>query len=463
MAEAVGIRAEELGLFTDMYQLTMAQSYLEHQQDQPATFSLMIRKYPPHHTYMVAAGLASVLAYLEQVRFSASALTFLRQTGRFSTDFLDYLATWQFQGEVTALPEGTVFFINEPILEVTAPIVAAQLVETFLVNAIHVQTLIASKASRCVQAARGRSLVDFALRRTHGTDAGMKVARASYLAGFDATSNVLAGHVYGIPLSGTMAHAYVSSFMDELKAFRAFAATYPEHTVLLIDTYDTVQGARRAAIVGQEMAQRGQRLLGVRLDSGDMTALSKDVRAILDEAGLPEVRIVASGGYDEYGIAQALQDGACIDIFGVGTKMGVAAETPYFDMAYKLVKYAGRPIMKLSPGKVTLVEDKQVWRRSVAGQYVEDTIALRHETLAAPDTRPLLQHVMRAGRTLMPQPSLAESRQHHASEMACLAEPCKRLQGGAVYPVQLSAALATLQHQVESALQHQYGPVAMTT
>ncbi len=460
MAEAAGVRVEDLGLFTDMYQLTMAQSYLEHHKNATATFSLIIRKYPPQHTYMVAAGLATVLEYLEQVHFPATALTYLQQTGRFSKDFLDYLATWKFQGDVMALPEGSVFFINEPILEVTAPIVAAQLVETFIVNAIHLQTLIATKASRCVHAAQGRHLVDFSLRRTHGTDAGLKVARASYLAGFDASSNVLAGQLYGIPLSGTMAHAYVSSFTDESEAFRAFATTYPEHTVLLIDTYDTVQGARRAAIVGQEMAQRGQHLLGVRLDSGDMTALSKEVRAILDEAGLPETRIVASGGFDEYGIAQALQQGACIDMFGVGTKMGVAADAPYFDMAYKLVKYAGRPVMKLSTGKVTLVDDKQVWRRTVDGQYVEDIIALRHESLASSTTTPLLQQVMHAGKTVQPQPSLAAARQRHATAMTHLAEPYKRLQGGEAYPVHLSPALAALQQQVASALQQQYTSVA---
>lgn len=299
-------------------------------------------------------------------------------------------------------------------------------------------------------------MVDFALRRTHGTDAGLKVARASYLAGFDATSDVLAGQRYGIPLSGTMAHAYVSSFPHEIDAFRAFAVTYPQHTVLLIDTYDTVEGARRAAVVGQEMAQRGQRLLGVRLDSGDMTALSKEVRAILDAAGLPDVRIVASGGFDEDGIAQALQDGARIDSFGVGTKMGVAADMPYFDMAYKLVKYADRPVMKLSPGKVTLVEAKQIWRHLAAGQYVGDTIALRHESVP-PDALPLCQCVMRAGRLVAPHPSLTEARQRHATEMARLTEPYRRLRGGETYPVQLSPALAALQQQVERTLVQQAG------
>lgn len=452
MAEAMGIRTEEFGLFTDLYQLTMAQSYLKHHKNRPATFSLMIRTYQQHYTYMVAAGLATVLEYLEQVSFPPEALSYLRRTGRFSDEFLAYLAQWRFHGDVMALPEGRVFFVHEPVLEVTAPIIDAQLVESFIVNAVHLQTVIATKAARCVQAARGRSLVDFALRRTHGTDAALKVARASYLVGFDATSNVLAGQVYHIPISGTMAHAYICSFADELEAFRAYAATYPDQTVLLIDTYDTLRGAQRAAMVGQEMAQRGQRLLGVRLDSGDMTTLSKQVRTILDTAGLPEVHIIASGGFDEYGIAAALRAGAPIDAFGVGTKMGVAADAPYFDMAYKLVKYDGRPVMKLSTGKSTLIDDKQVWRRTVNGYYVEDIIALRHETLELPGAVPLLQHVMRAGQSLPPRPDLAAARQCHAAEMTHLPEPYRRLQGGETYPVRLSDALTTRQQQVETAL-----------
>jgi nicotinate phosphoribosyltransferase len=446
------MRTEEFGLFTDLYQLTMAESYLQHHKNRQATFSLIIRSYPQHYTYLVAAGLATVLEYLEQVAFPPEALAYLRHTGRFSDEFLAYLAQWQFRGDVMALPEGRVFFAQEPVLEVTAPIIDAQLVETFIVNAVHLQTLIATKAARCVQAAHGRSLVDFSLRRTHGTDAGLKVARASYLVGFEATSNVLAGQVYQIPISGTMAHSYVCSFANELEAFRAYAATYPDQTVLLIDTYDTLQGAHHAALVGQEMARRGQRLLGVRLDSGDMTALSKQVRAILDAAGLPEVRIIASGGFDEYGIAAALQAGAPIDAFGVGTKMGVAADAPYFDMAYKLVKYDGRPVMKLSTGKRTLIDDKQVWRRTVDGYYAEDIIALRHETLALSDAMPLLQPVMQAGQSLLPGTDLAAVRQCHATEMTHLAKPYRRLQGGEVYPVRLSDALMTRQRQVEAAI-----------
>lgn len=453
MAEAIGVQADELGLFTDLYQLTMAESYFAHRRNQVATFSLFIRSYPPHRSYFVAAGLATALEYLEHVRFSPAALEYLQHTGRFSEDFLTYLQGWRFQGDVWAMPEGSVFFVNEPVLEVTAPLIEAQLVESFLVNAIHIQTLIATKAARCVQAARGRSLIDFSLRRTHGTDAAMKVARASYLAGFDSTSNVLAGRWYGIPISGTMAHAYVACFPQEIEAFRAFAETYPQHTVLLIDTYDTIVGAKQAAIVGQEMARRGQRLLGVRLDSGDMTTLSKEVRAILDTAGLPEVKIVASGGFDEYAIEQALSDGACIDIFGVGTKMGVAADAPYYDMAYKLVKYDGRPIMKASTGKETLVEEKQVWRYTTAGQDTEDYIALRAEQLDLPDARPLLRCVMHGGHVTHSLPSLETIRAYHAEQMGALPTHYRTVAGQAQYPVHLSADLAAMQHAVVRAIQ----------
>jgi nicotinate phosphoribosyltransferase len=453
MIEAAGVEREDLGLFTDLYQLTMAQSYFEHGKNRPATFSLFIRKYPPHRNFFVAAGLSTVLEYLQQVYFPSTALAYLRQSGRFSEAFLAYLSGWRFQGDVWALPEGTVCFANEPLLEVTAPIIEAQLVESFVVNAVHFQTLIATKAARCVQAAQGRNLMDFSLRRTHGTDAAMKVARASYLAGFDSTSNVLAGQRYGIPIAGTMAHSYITSFPHEIDAFRAFAQTFPQQTVLLIDTYDTLAGAKRAAVVGQEMAQRGERLLGVRLDSGDMTALSKEVRAILDAAGLPEVLIVASGGFDEYAIAQAVRDGACIDAFGVGTKMGVAADAPYYDMAYKLVQYDGRPVMKLSSGKATLVEEKQVWRCTSDGQDVEDIIALRREKLEQPEAHPLLTCVMQASRMAQPQPSLDASRAYHAEQIARLPMAYQQLDHEVSYPVRLSTGLVQRQQETEKAFQ----------
>ncbi len=283
----------------------------------------------------------------------------------------------------------------------------------------------------------------------------MKVARARYLAGFCSTSNVLAGQVYGIPIAGTMAHSYVCSFTEEIEAFRAYAASYPDQTVLLIDTYDTLQGAQHAATVGLEMAQRGHRLGGVRLDSGDMIALSQQVRRILDAAGLPEVPIVASGGFDEYAIAQAVHQGADIDMFGVGTKMGVSAQAPYFDMAYKLVKYDDRPIMKLSSGKATLVEQKQLWRLKHSGCYVEDVIARRDEKLDWHEAERLLIPVMRGGRMVRALPTLQTTRDWHSQCMSYLPASCRQLDNPTIYPVRLSPGLASLQAAVEDRLQQQ--------
>ncbi len=444
---------ERLALLTDLYQLTMAACYFDQGMNEEATFSLFIRKYPPNRAYFVAAGLAEALEYLATLHFSEEDLGFLESTGLFRPRFLDYLKTLRFTGEVYALPEGSIFFKDEPLLEVSAPIIEAQLVETFVINAVNLQTLIASKAARSVQAAQGRPLIDFSLRRTQGSDAGLKVARASYLVGFMGTSNVLAGKLYGIPVFGTMAHSYVTSFHEEIEAFRVFAKNFPQITTLLIDTYDNLVGARKAAQVGKEMEARGERLRAVRLDSGDMAALSKEVRRILDEEGLDYVRILASGGFDEYKITEVLAAGGLIDIFAVGTKMGVAADAPYFDIAYKLVKYADHPVMKLSPGKVTLVDKKQIWRTfDDQGRMQGDTISLREETLA--DGVPLLQQVMRNGVPLAPRPTLQESREYFQRQFALLPEAYKALEDPPLYPVSLSRGLTERESQVEEELHH---------
>ena len=348
----------DLSLVTDMYELTMAQSYLEQGMAAPATFSLYIRAYPPNRSYFVAAGLEDVLSYLQELRFSPQSLDYLQGTRLFSNQFLDYLQGFRFTGEVYAIPEGRLFFVDEPVLEVSAPIIESQIVETFIINQVNFQSLIATKAARCWWAAQGRDMVDFSLRRTHGTDAGLKVARASYLTGFSATSNMQAGQVYGIPTSGTMAHSYITSFPQEVDAFRAFARSFPDRSVLLIDTYDTVAAAHKAVQVAKELEAQGHRLRGVRLDSGDIAVLSREVRRIFREAGVEYIRIVASGGLDEFEIAELLEQGAEVDGFGVGTRMGVSADAPWFDIAYKLVKYDGRPVLKLSPGKASLPDEK---------------------------------------------------------------------------------------------------------
>ncbi len=433
-------------LLTDLYELTMAAVYFREKMFQPATFSLFIRDYPADRGYFVSAGLETVLDYLERFRFGPADIDYLRSTGRFADDFLDYLAQLRFTGEVHAMAEGEIFFKDAPVLEITAPIIQAQLAESFVLNAVSVQTTLAGKAARCVHAAGDRALIDFSLRRTQGTDAGMKVARASYMTGFKGTSNVRAGQQYGIPISGTMAHSFITSFLDESEAFRAFVREFPDDAILLIDTYDTLHGAEKAIEIAQEMAKQGRGLRGVRLDSGDMTQLSKAVRALLDQAGLTDLAIFASGGFDEYKIAQSLADGAPIDGFGVGTKMGVSADAPYLDIAYKLVQYDGRPVLKLSSGKKTLVGEKQVFRRFEDKQMAGDTIALRSESL--PDQQPLLSPVMKEGKRTEPAPSLEQLRQRFARRLAALPESVCSIQKPKPYPVRLGKALEALQNQV---------------
>lgn len=449
---------ERLALLTDLYQLTMAACYFDQEMAEEATFSLFIREYPDNRGYFVAAGLPEALNYLETLRFTPEDLAYLESTGLFKTQFLDFLGQVRFTGQVHALPEGSIFFKDEPILEVSAPILEAQLAETFIVNAVSLQTLIATKASRSFYAAQGRPLIDFSLRRTQGADAGLKVARASYLAGFLGTSNVLAGKIYGLPIFGTMAHSYIVSFLREIEAFRVFSRVFPRTTTLLIDTYDNLAGARNAVQVAREMAARGERLQYVRLDSGDMAAISREVRRILDDHGFNEVRILASSGFDEYKIARVLAASAPIDAFAVGSKMGVAADAPYFNIAYKLTRYGGRPVMKLSTDKVTLVDKKQIYRHyDDQGHLSRDVIALRQEEVAG--ATPLLRPVMQGGRISRPLPSLADSRKYFLSQFALLPEPYKALEGPARYPVALSSGLQELQTRVTRQLQqgHQGG------
>jgi nicotinate phosphoribosyltransferase len=443
----------DLALLTDLYELTMAQSYFQHRRVESATFSLFIRSYPPDRGYFVSAGLDDVLSYLRDFAFDAGALDFLRSTRLFTGPFFDFLAGLRFSGEVWAIPEGRVFFKDEPILEVTAPIIEAQLVETFIINQINLQSLIATKAARCVYAAQGRALVDFSLRRTHGIDAGMKVARSSYLAGFAGSSNVLAGRRYGIPLVGTMAHSFVSSFDTEMDAFRAFVESFPENSTLLIDTYDTLEGAQNAVKVAREMAARGQRLRGVRIDSGNLAALAIEVRRILDGAGLRDVKIVGSGGLDEYDLESFSRQGIPYDSYGVGTRMGVSADAPWFDVAYKLVEYDARPVLKLSTGKVSWPGKKQVFRfKNDSGRLVKDLIALRGERVS--EAEPLLDKVMENGKIIGARPSLTESRERFAAEFKCLDEAHKAIRSPAPYPVELSPELNSLRDSMERRLQH---------
>jgi len=438
---------DSLALLTDLYQLTMAQTYFQSQRLDPATFSLFIRSYPPNRGYFVAAGLQDVLEFLEQFAVDSTGIDYLHSRRLFADDFLDLLKGLKFTGDVWAIPEGRLAFKDEPFLEVTAPIIEAQIVETFIINQVNLQSLIATKAARCVHAAGGRAVVDFALRRAHGIDAGMKVARASYLAGFTGTSNVRAGQEYGIPIVGTMAHSFVSSFEQEMDAFRAFIASFPNNSILLIDTYDTLAGARKAVEIAKEMAANGQQLQGVRIDSGDLKKLAIEVRRIFDEAGLKSVKIIGSGGLDEFDLADFTVADVPYDSYGVGTKMGVSADAPWFDIAYKLVEYDERPVLKLSTGKVSWPGKKQVFRmRDERGQLQKDVIALREENIPGAD--PLLQKVMATGEVAVRYPTLEEIRDNFMGEFKRLSDPIKAIRNPASYPVEISPQLTKLREEV---------------
>jgi nicotinate phosphoribosyltransferase len=431
-------------LFTDLYELTMAASYFAHQIFSTATFSLFIRENYLKRNFFVAAGLEEVLNELAAFRFSEQDITYLQTTKFFSKDFLSYLAGLRFSGKIFAMPEGTIFFSNEPVLEVTAPIIEAQLIETFLLNTIGFQSMIASKAARCVHVAGNRPLIDFSLRRTQGQDAGNNVARSTYLAGFAATSNVLAGQRYGIPISGTMAHSYIEAFSGDLAAFSAYSETFPDNSIFLIDTYNTIDGAKHAVTVAKQMQQKGHSLIGVRLDSGDMVDLSQKVRKIFDDAGLSDVKIFASSGFDEFKIAKVISQGAKIDAFGVGTKVGVSADAPYLDVVYKMVHFKDRDVRKLSPGKITLAGEKQVFRKSdPTGRYLEDIIGLRDDTVD--QGTPLLKKVMENGEIVQPHPELQATRKSFKQNFALLDERYKSILEYNAYPVKLSKRLKMLQ------------------
>jgi nicotinate phosphoribosyltransferase len=395
----------------------------------------------------VAVGLETVLAELASFAFADQEIAFLKDTGLFADDFLSFLKSLRFKGSIFAMPEGSIFFPDEPVLEVTAPIIQAQIIETFLLNAIGSQSLFASKGARCLYAADGRSLIDFSLRRTQGQDAGLNVARSTYISGFAGTSNLLAGQRFNIPVSGTMAHSYVSAFKHEIDAFRAYAAIFPDHSVFLIDTYDTIEGARQAVRVGLEMKKQGHALKGVRLDSGDMIDLSCRVRDILDKAGLSGVKIYASSGFDEFKIHELLTNGACIDAFGVGTKVGSSADAPYLDVVYKLVKLNGRFVRKLSPGKTTLAGEKQVFRKIDAnGFYAGDIIGLRDE--AVDGAAPLLSQVMHQGKRVGLPPALEDIRNHFKSNFSVLPDKYKSIHQRHPYPVKLSEGLVAAQKEI---------------
>jgi nicotinate phosphoribosyltransferase len=439
----------ELALFTDLYELTMLQAYFEEAMDETAVFSLFVRRLPSRRNYLLACGLDSVLGQLEDLRFELRDLEYLDSLGLFSERFLRHLEGLRFTGDVHAVPEGTPVFANEPILEVVAPLPEAQLIETLVMNQVHVQTVLATKAARLVTAAAGHPVLDFGARRMHGLDAALKGARAFHIAGVAGTSNVLAGRLYGVPVRGTMAHSYIQAHDSEAAAFAAFARLYPS-TVLLVDTYDTLAGVGRvielARILGEDF-----RVNAVRLDSGDLDALSRRARRMLDDAGLERVEIFASGGLDEDVIHALVSGGAPIDGFGVGTSMGISSDVPDLDIAYKLAEYAGQGRLKLSSGKPILPGRKQVFREVRDGVLAGDVIGRFDEDL--PGT-PLLEKVMEKGRRLAShERDLDRLRERTADALAGLPEAVRALApADPGYPVSVSDALAAHQRAVREAV-----------
>ena len=434
------------GLLTDLYQLTMLDAYLARNMCEDAVFEFFSRRLPENRSFLMAAGLEQLLDYLEDLSFSVAEIEWLESTGRFTPRLLDYLGGFRFSGEVRALPEGTVCFADEPIVQVIAPLPEAQLIETRLVNLIHFQTLIATKAARCVLAAPGKTLVDFGLRRAHGAEAGLLAARASYIAGFTGTSTVLAEAEFGIPAFGTRAHSFVQAHASEMEAFEHFTRMHPEDSVLLIDTYDTLAAARAVTELAASLRPENIRVRGVRLDSGDLPALAIEVRKVLDDNGCRDVTIFCSGSLDEYVLAKDFEN-VPADGFGIGTHLDVSADAPYLDCAYKIEEYAGVARRKRSTGKATWPGRKQVYRRlDRDGRILGDELVEADEER---EGRALLETVMRGGRRVSPSPALSTAREHAAAELASLPESMHDPFARSAYPVRVSSVLKELAARID--------------
>lgn len=438
----------ESALLTDLYEITMLQAYFSRGMDETAVFEFFVRRLPRERNFLMAAGLAQVVAYLTGLRFGEDDLAWLRASGQFDPSFIASLKDFRFTGDVDALPEGTIFFADEPVLRITAPLREAQFIESRVMNLLHYQTVVASKAARVVTAAQGKRLIDFGLRRAHGAEAALLSARASYIAGFDGTATAIAGSLFGIPVFGTMAHSFVQAYDHETDAFAAFAHAFPENTTLLIDTYDTEAAAQQVVRLAHWLREEEEiRIKAVRIDSGDLGATAQRVRHILDTGDCRDIGIFASGNLDEYAVQSLLEKGAPIDGFGVGTRMNTSSDAPYLDCAYKLVEYAGRPCRKRSSGKATWPGCKQVYRRYDAhGGMAGDTLTLQHDVLPG---EALLQPVIRGSMLLAPSPPLREIRAYAQSQLAAVPPPLRALTVAAPYPVAVSDALRGLARQVD--------------
>lgn len=437
-------------LLTDLYQLNMVQAYFEAGMTETAVFEFFVRKLPDKRNFLVAAGLAQVVDFLEALAFTDEDLAWLRSSHRFSEDLLTRLAAFRFTGDVDAMAEGEIVFADEPLLRVMAPLPEAQFVETRIVNLLHFQTVIASKAARMRLAAPEMALIDFGLRRAHGAEAGLLAARASYLAGFNGSATVEADRRFGVPISGTIAHSFIQAHDDEIEAFVNFARSRPENLVLLLDTYDTEAAARKAVALAPRLAADGITIHGVRLDSGDLVAHAKAVRAILDAGGLGKVRIFASGGIDEHALARFIAQNAPIDGCGVGTRLTTSEDAPALDCAYKLQEYSGQPKRKLSEGKATWPGSKQVYRTyRPDGTLARDVLALTDERLPG---EPLLRPVMRDGRRIGALPDLVASRERACANLARLPGPLRSLEKAPSYQPDVSPRLRALADSLERQL-----------
>lgn len=435
-------------LLTDLYQLTMLQAYFDEGLEETAVFEFFVRKLPRNRNFLMSAGLAQVLEHLEALRFTQDDLDWLASTRRFKPAFLDYLGMLRFRGDVHAMPEGTIFFPDEPILRVTAPIAQAQLVETRIINLLQFEVMIAAKAARCVLAAPGKLLLDFGLRRAHGAEAGLLAARASYLAGFSGTATVQAARDFEVPIFGTMAHSYIQAHVTEESAFERYARSQPENVTLLIDTYDTEAAAGKVAALAPRLAADNIHIRAVRLDSGDRADLAKRVRRILDAAGLGHIRIVCSGNLDEGEIQRLLATGAPIDGFGVGTRLDTSADAPYLDCAYKLVEYAGRARRKRSEGKATWPGRKQVFRRyGTDGRMAGDVVTTEDDVQPG---EPLVVPIMRDGLRLETPINLAAARERAARALATLPDALRALDPPCLaYSAEISPSLVQLARETD--------------
>lgn len=434
-------------LATDLYELNMVQAYRDRGEEGEAVFEFFVRRLPERRGFLLAAGLEDVLTYLETLRFGAEEIDWLKQSGRFRANLIDYLAGFRFTGDVHAIPEGTVCFPNEPLVRITAPLPQAQLIETRLINILHFQTMVASKAARMVLAAPGKNLADFGLRTAHGAEAGLFSARASYIAGFGGAANVEAGLRYGIPVVGTMAHSFIQVHDGEAAAFEAYARARPDGVVLLIDTYDTEAGARKVVDLAPQLKRDGISIRGVRIDSGDLIAAARKVRAILDAGGLKDIVILVSGGINEDVLQTMAREQAPIDGFGIGVNLDASIDAPSLDCAYKLQEFGGRPRRKRSEGKATWPGRKQVWRSYDAdGRMAGDVLSVEDDAQAGEQ---LIVPVMRGGKRLAPAESLGDIRARAARELARLPEPLRRLEPGPSYPVMVAGRLRALADEAD--------------